>query len=577
MGMMDSPAKDKFQKARQVGLLDLIAAVTAALAIRLIVARFETEVGVDSVHYILMGDNIAHGHSWDTWDTTGGRWTLPPLFPILIAIFRLLGAGLELSGHLASIAAGTLLIIAVHNLTKRLYGLSVARIAAWLAVFTPILVDYSVVILTELLYATCGIFMLIYIHRAFSKEGTLFDTFVSGIWAALAYFTKAFGIILMPFLLASYIFAKGGNSSNKPLRQAILALLGFLIFAVPYLIALHQYTGRWVIDGKGIGQQVRIYARNLAEEHIDPRYSGELTKDGEDFAINANPMGEKPTWAKPNVVLANFVKKYTQKLVRIYQDFPFTPTYPNNVLLLYLFPAILLGLGIFTGPGRWIERDSDKLLLYWWCPLVFGLPIIFVEVRYFVPLVPLMIPFMAKGAEKVGDWILRRFYGEEKRDISTVKNLAINLVIVVFIILALPKITYKISNWNDPMVFYNPRKAAAEWLEKHNYMHERIMEYGHSVSFYSGAQSILIPDGNLDDVIRIALKYGTDIISLDEFYVLRANRRPKIEYLFDTSKPTPPELQLIYSDTKYPGLHHFIYRIRTEQEIAETRAVNENR
>ncbi|MFH1675602.1 MAG: glycosyltransferase family 39 protein [bacterium] len=568
---------DKILKIRQIGLLDLIAAVIIAIAIRLIVARFETEVGVDSVHYILMGDNIAHGHSWDTWDPTGGRWTLPPLFPILIAIFRLLGAGLELSGHLASITAGTLLIIAVYNLTRRLYGLSVARIAAWLAVFTPILVDYSVVILTELLYATCAIFMLISIHRAFSKEGTLTDTFISGIWAALAYFTKAFGIILVPFLLLSYLFAKGGNSGNKPLRQAIFALLGFLLLSVPYWVALHQYSGQWVIDGKGIGQQVRMYARNLDEEHIDPRYSGELTKDGQDFAINVNPMGKKPEWATPKVVMVNFVKKYIQKLVRIYQDFPFTPTYPNNVLLLYLFPAILLGLGIFTGPGRWIERDSDKLLFYWWCPLVFGLPIIFVEVRYFVPIVPLMIPFMAKGVEKVGDWIIRRFYGEEKRDSVTVKNLAINLVIVVFIILALPKITYKITHWDDPMIFYNPRRIAAEWLVDFNFERDRIMEYGHSVSFYSGVQSILIPDGDLDDVIRIARKYGTDILSLDEFYVLRAHRRPKIEYLFDLSKKTPPELVLIYSDTRYPGLHHFIYCIRTEQEIAETKAVNENR
>jgi hypothetical protein len=321
------------------------------------------------------------------------------------------------------------------------------------------------------------------------------------------------------------------------------------------------------MDGKGIGQEVRLYSRNLTEEHLDPRYSGELTDDGSDFLINVQPTGNKPDWATPRSVVYNFILKYLQKLVRIYQDFPFTPTYPDGVTLLYLFPAILLGLGIFTGPGKWIERHSDRFLLFWLIPLVFCLPVIFVEVRYYVPMVPLLIPFMARGAEQCGKWIVERFSGAKGFLAHLTIGPAVNMVLIVFILLALPKLTYKITHWGDPMVSYNPRRVAAEWLLTNDYRPERIMEYAHSVSFYADAQSILIPEGDLEDVIRIARKYNTDLLSLDEFYCLRADRRPKLDYLFDLDEQCPPELERIYVDDRYPGLHHVIYRIRTPGEL----------
>jgi len=552
---------------KEIGQLLLVLLV--AFAVRLFLARFETEVGVDSVHYILTGDNIAHGRGFDTWNTTGGRWVLPPTFPLLVALFRLLGAGLEWSGHLAAVTAGTFVLVPLYFLTKRLFSAQTALIAILLAAFTPILIDYSVVILTENLFAAFVLAMMLLAARAFSEKGTTWDSFWSGVLAGLAFLTKTFGIIMVPFLVLGFFLSKGGRSRVGPLRQGVPALVGFLLLAIPYWLALHQYTGRWVIDGKGEGQQARVFAADLPEEHIDPRYTGELTADGTDFAINLNPSGTVRSWGSPTGLLSNYVKRYLQKLVRIYQDFPCTPTYPDNVLLLYLFPTILLGLGLFSGPGRWRERTADRFLLYWICPFVFGLPLIFIEVRYFIPLVPLLVPFMARGIEEVGHWVLARFSGGRGLFSSPRLEPAIALVVAVFILLALPKLLYKVTSWKDPFVSYNPRKAAAEWLSASGYHPRRIMEYAHSVSFYSGAQSILIPDGELEDVIRIARKYGADLLSLDEFYVLRAHRRPKIEYLFDTDEPAPRPLERIYVDDLYPGLRHIIYRIRSSQEPAE--------
>ncbi len=557
------------KKNRNFEIRNLVLVLIAAFAIRLFLAFFETEAGVDSIHYILMGDNIARGISFDTWNTTGGRWVMPPTFPILIAFFRVLGFGLQWSGHLASVTAGTILLIPLYYLTRRLFSTQTARIAILLAAFYPILVDYSVVILTENLFAAFVLLTLIFVHRAFSEKGTAWDSFWSGLSLALAFLTKTFGIFLLPFLLLSYLLGKGGKSKVAPTRQVLVSILAFLILAVPYWVALHQYTGRWAMDGKGEGQGARIYARNLTEEHIDPRYAGVLTENGSDFLINTNPDGVRPEWATPGKVLSNYAKKYPQKLVRIYQDFPSMPTYPNNVLLLYLLPTLLLGLGIFSGAGRWSDRHSDRFLFYWLCPFIFGIPLIFVEVRYYIPIISLLIPFMARGVEEIAAWMVERFTGVWKIFSKPVQGPAILIIVAIFILLTLPKLTYKMTHWNDPMVSYNPRKAAAEWLLDNGYQRERIMEYAHSVSFYAGSQSILIPAGDLDDIIPIARKYDVEILSLDEFYVLRSHRRPEIEYLFDYENPVPPELERIYIDYTYPGLSHVLYRIRSPEEIAE--------
>jgi hypothetical protein len=364
--------------------------------------------------------------------------------------------------------------------------------------------------------------------------------------------------LFIPFLILAYAFSKGGNSKTRASKQVLLALLGFFLIAAPYWIALRVYSGRWVVDGRFGGYTSQIlYSTDIDQEIIFERYSGELTPDGSDFLINNGLAHPRPEWATPGRVLANYIHRYSQKLLRVYQDYPFTPTYPDNVYLLYLLPAILLGLGLFTESGRWKDRPSDRFVLYWLIPFIFATPLIFVEVRYYIPLIPILVPFMAIGAVYLAWW----FNNRSTSPSDARQNRYLVWVIAIFIILALPKITYKITHWNDPSVSYNPRKVAAEWIIQNTGHPARIMEYAHSVSFYSGAQSILIPKGNVENVIRIAHRYDVHYLSLDEYYLHMGDRRPELDYLMDSHRNPPEGLKLLYFDERYPGLHHYIYEI----------------
>ena len=387
----------------------IFAILLLAVAVRLLLIRYETEIGVDSVLYILQGNNIAHG-GWDTWDTTGGRWIMPPLLPILVAIFRLMGVGLEWSGHLASMAAGVLLLIPVYILTKRLYGDRAAIAAAWIAAFTPILVDYSVIVSTELLFAACAITAMIFTHRAFSLKGTIWDVFWSGIWIGLGFLARSLGIILLPWLLISYLFGRSGPSRSRSIKRTIVALIGFVIIALPYWTALKQSTGKWVIDsrfGTYGGQELR--SDSTDQEASYSRYTGELTPDRSDFLVNVPSLQNEYKTESPSAIVSEVAHRYIQMLMRIYLDFPFTPTFPNGVQLFYLFPVFLLGLGFFTGTGKWRDRDSDRFMVWWLAPFILILPLVFVVVRYYIPVVAMLMPFMAVGAVYLASWIRNAF------------------------------------------------------------------------------------------------------------------------------------------------------------------------
>ena len=86
-------------ESRRVILL-LLLILLLGLAVRLFMARYENDIGVDSYHYALMGKNILQGQ-WDTWDPNGGRWTLPPFFPLLVALFHIFISNIETAGRAA--------------------------------------------------------------------------------------------------------------------------------------------------------------------------------------------------------------------------------------------------------------------------------------------------------------------------------------------------------------------------------------------------------------------------------------------------------------------------------------------
>jgi 4-amino-4-deoxy-L-arabinose transferase-like glycosyltransferase len=552
-------------EAKRVILL-LLLILILALAVRLFMARYENDIGVDSYHYALMGQNILDG-KWDTWDPNGGRWTLPPFFPLLIALFHIFISNIETAGRAAAMFAGILTCFTIFLITRRLYGDKPALVAAFLCAVTPILTDYSTLVLTETTFAFLYGLAMLFSYLTFVKPDKWYYPFLTGFICALMYQTKAYGLCFILFALLiiaignRYKFKLGGKFLWKALG---LTLIGWLVLVVPYWIFLTGYHGKFVFDGKAVGQLSRMFAHDIPDERIDPRYEGTLIEldDGTlDYAVLHEELIKPP---KPLDFVKWFARKYIKKLIQIFWDFPTAFTYPNDIPLLSLLTIFLIGLGLFTIPLNARENFASIFVLLWILPYFTVLPMVFIEVRYFIPLVAVLNIIAALGTLKLAEWLRASFPMFNEK--SLYRKHALSIILVLIFIFFLPKNTLKATHAYDPDVFYNEYKIAAEWI-KDNYdpVPGPIIEYAHSVSYYSGVRSLQLPVTDVETLVRFARQHDAELIVIDDRFTMRRRTRPALSLLADPERYAGEipgyGLKLVYVDDKYRDHHVYIYEV----------------
>jgi len=544
----------------------LLLILALALGMRLWMAQYETDIGVDAYHYALMGHNLLAGQL-DTSDPNGGHWTLPPVFPLLVALFNIFIANIETAGRSASILAGVITCLSIFLITRRLYGDTAALVAAFLCAITPILTDYSVLVLTETTFAFLYGLAMLFSYLTFIKHDKWYFPFLTGLMCALMYQTKAYGI---SFILFALLILAIGNRfkfklGGKFLWRALgLTLIGWLVLVIPYWIFLYDYHGKFVLDGKAVGQLSRMFAHDIPDERIDPRYEGTLI-ELEDGTLDYQILHEgriKPP--KPLDFAKWFVRKYVKKLIQIFWDFPTTLSYPDNIPLLNLLSIFLIGLGLFTIPLNAKNNFSSIFVLLWILPYFTILPMVFIEVRYYIPLVAILNILAALGALKLAAWLSSCF--PMFREDSFYRRRALVIVLVIIFIFFLPKNTIKATHAHDPDVFYNEYKVAAEWIkQEYSPVPGPIIEWAHSVSFYSGVQSLQLPRVDIDTLARFARERGVKLIVIDDRYTFRKRKRPELNILAEPDRFAPEislrGLKLVYADNNYYEHRIFIYEI----------------
>lgn len=546
----------------------LLLILVLALGLRLFMAQYENDIGVDAYHYALMGHNILSG-KLDTHDPNGGNWTLPPVFPLLVAGFNIFISNIETAGRSASMLAGVLTCLGIFLITRRLFDGKTALIAAFLCAITPILTDYSVLVLTETTFALLYGFAMLFSYLTFIKPEKWYFPFLAGLMCALMYQTKAYGLCFILFALL--IIAIGNRFKfklgGKFLWRALgLTLLGWLVLVIPYWIFLYDYHGKFVLDGKAVGQMSRMFAHDIPDERIDPRYEGTLieTEDGSlDYQILHEGYIKPP---KPLDFIKWFGHKYIKKLIQIFWDFPTALSYPDSIPLLNLLSIILIGLGLFTMPLNSRNNFSSIFVLLWILPYFTILPMVFIEVRYYIPLVAVLNIFAALGTLKLAEWLSSCF--PMFKENSFYRRRALGIVCLLIFIFFLPKNTLKATHADEPDVFYNEYKTAAEWIkeqEEYDPLEGPIIEFAHSVSFYSDVQSLQLPRVDVDTLVRFARERGVTLIVMDDKYTFRRRKRPELNMLADPDRfamqITEKGLKLVYRDEVHFEHRIYIYEV----------------
>ena len=214
--------KNSVQKTKTSVFLLLLAGLT----IRLTYALFSHDFWLDeALNYQIAQNNlqtIIRALSFDTW---------PPLYALFMHYWQKLGQGV-LFLRLPSVLFGTLTLVLIWRLAKKLFGQKTALFALILASVSPPLVYFSAENRGYALFVLLTV-LVILAYLNLIKKGSLKNIVLFALTGALAAYTHYFAALLLISLpIASYLT----NHFTIKLRTLLFSYLLILILVTPWLL-----------------------------------------------------------------------------------------------------------------------------------------------------------------------------------------------------------------------------------------------------------------------------------------------------------------------------------------------------
>jgi len=235
----------------------LLLLVGISFALRLYAVLMAQGIANDSAAYGFIARDFLRGDF-----IKGLSSPAPPFYPFLIYLFSPDTTYVEIAGRFISLFLGTLTILPLFYLVKEAIGKKEAIFSALLYAFHPYLVTYSGMLLTEATYWGLLVLSAYFFWTGLKKEKVWRMSF-SGVFLGLAYLTRPEGIGYVLVYLAWVVI--DGILRKKWFKRLILIgvfIPSVFIFVIPYVIYIHQETGRWLISKKAVDAQPQFLREN---------------------------------------------------------------------------------------------------------------------------------------------------------------------------------------------------------------------------------------------------------------------------------------------------------------------------
>ncbi len=580
----------------------------AAIFRIVLILAFRQAVSFDEPHYLrLAGSFLERGFT----GLLHPYW--PPFFPLVIAFFKPLTGDLETAGRLVNLVSACVTVWLVFRMSGVLFGKKESLIAAGFAAFYPPLAFVSTNVMPESLFSALGLGGIWIAWKALTAGGKtgrgtgskpepvlrgrmtdrtgpghpsgILERLNPGLHAAgagllwgAAYLVRPEGIgFLLVFLAAAFFFFLFRSPArNRAIAAAACASAGFLILAAPYWVYLRAETGAWTLSSKGsVNQQFESAVYFQDESNPDPFYH--LTPDNRhlpvDMAYHSGTLRELAAVEGgrervAEIPLSQTAVKFAKNYYRVLKQF-----IPQlfSALLLALFAAGLLG-GV-SDFRRWdFAVYGLAFPAFFWLAVI---PMFHVNERYFLPLFPLMLPWIGRGtvfvaertAHFLSDSFPRRFAQRKSRNTGSAvagRAAAFATAAVIFVFGLLPETarlagirTDSTGAWADPVEL----KEAGRWLLRENGRPPVLMSLNKAVDFYAGQYDM-----------RKGASFSYDDVSRNLAYA----RNRGVEYMVFSSRTLfwfpnlapllteggPPEgLRLVYASDQPGGIRTVVYRV----------------
>ncbi|MBN1155407.1 glycosyltransferase family 39 protein [candidate division KSB1 bacterium] len=539
--------------------------IVGALLFRLIFLTRAYSIGFDEVNYLKLAASArlnGLNHAFHAY------WS--PLYPIAVALFSLIVSNFEMAGRFLAILCSVTLIVPLFFFVKTYYNKRIAYISSLLTAFYSFAVYFSVKAEAEFLYSLAALSGIFLGWITLDKRRVKYALWV-GLLFGMCYLARPEGIgFLITFwgvlILILLVRLLNKRSIKSYVLVILLAGIGFGLISFPYLLYLRNTTGHWTISTKGtINQQGEYFVMTKSQHEINPFHS--LTEDNkrlmEDEIYHlGNFVQNNDGQQVIKIRLSGVIKKIAENVYELFND-AFAKVFPLPVLIMF-------ALGLFGASWKrkyaFLNLYLISYLIFFWLILI---PAFHITLRYFVPLLPLGLIWVAKGSVKFEQWLelLLKELKELKLSRRMIRNISILVTIAVILIGAiLPEFGKHMKGTIHSTEEWAPaieQKRAGLWLKEHSDIESPIiMAYNHAVSFYAGnyeiKESVEIPYNKVDRLLEYARYRGVDYIVLDERY---RHHHQLIDHLYEKID-VPDDLELVYEDRMKNGINTLIYKIK---------------
>ena len=383
--------------------------------------QFNGFINPDGVEYIRSGINLVAGIGL-TIDHAQPYVLHPPFYPFLIGCVSLLVKYGEWAAHLISILCYALSLIPLFLLTEEAYSRKAAHWFSLLYLSHGFLLIYSNLIIAEPLLLLLISVNLFLIHRLISSSGRPFVLAgLIGLSGGLSYLTHPLGALFFGAALLS-IFCLASDPFKKRFRLAALSLACFSLFAVPYLMFVHQATSQTQLSGvavKAVIQHQMNVAQSVPYLEAKKIYEG-LADDKIHFKLDE---------LAKQFNLADFLQKDNFALVRYSLPFLLMKIAGFGNYMYAGFGFLLIGAGLFG--ATWDDKRKKTeclrvLFLLTFAAFAFSV----FEPRYYFPFLPLALIWCGQGLETLRGWLRASFQFNERKSLMAVSVLCGLLIAV---------------------------------------------------------------------------------------------------------------------------------------------------
>lgn len=437
----------------------------------------------DSYEYIRAAKSMLHG------DWVGG--VAPPAYSFCIMVLKGITGDYELAGVLVSWIFGVLVVIPVYYLAKKVFDERIGVLTSLLAAVQPTLYFFSGSVLSDSMYY----FFLatsVYLGWVAFEKGNLLSTVVFSVSTTISYLIRpeAIGFI---FIFSVWVLVANPPHEKRPfLRKLILAIVAtacFIVFSMPYLVALRKEFGRWEISRKA---SISLVA---PEETIDKIIQSD----------KGAKSGQVNLAKKRKVSISSFVSEPVTVIKKISTGFIQVLFKYQQALTPILFLLAIIGLAR-RRQDKSLWRIDLYLLSYCFFFFVMVLPFFWITKRHTSHLVLIALPWSAYALARIADFV------RKKTTIGFLREHApLIFLVAIMAILFTEGFVDRINSRKHRMI----RKEAGIWMRDNLPKGPVISRLPHE-AFYGDMEWINVQDFSNDNLLRKATERNAKYLVVDE-------------------------------------------------------------